>query len=132
MDTTHRLTPQLLRTQRTIALETRKRDGTWVATPVSVVVDDDGRMYFRAYDASGKYKRLRNFPQVRVAPATTLRGRPTGPAVTGLAHRVTGTDEARARALLAAKYPVLQRRLVPWMHRRKGWETVHYELTLDA
>ena len=132
MNTTGRLTPEFLRKQRTIALETRKRDGTWVATPVSVVVDEDGRVYFRTYDAAGKYKRLRNFPDVRVAPATTVRGRATGPTVRGTARRVTGTDEARARALLAAKYPVLQRHLVPWTHRRKGWQTLHYELTLDA
>nr|WP_274637105.1 PPOX class F420-dependent oxidoreductase [Microbacterium bovistercoris] len=120
-----------LRTQRTILLSTRKRDGSWVSTPVSIVVDDDGRLYFRTYDAAGKYKRLRNFPQVRVAPATTLRGRATGPAVDGTARRIRGDDEARARTLLAAKYPVLHRRLVPWLHRRKGWTTVHYELTLD-
>jgi len=132
MFTARPVTPELLRDQRTISLETRKRDGTWVGTPVSVVVDEDGRMYFRTYDAAGKHKRLRNFPEVRVAPATTLRGRPTGPAVSGTTHRVTGADEARARELLAAKYPVLQRRLVPWMHRRKGWQTLHYELTLDA
>jgi hypothetical protein len=53
MNTTDRLTPELLRHQRTILLETRKRDGTWVATPVSVVVDEDGRVYFRTYDAAG-------------------------------------------------------------------------------
>jgi PPOX class probable F420-dependent enzyme len=132
MDTTGRLTPELLREQRTIVLETRKRDGTWVATPVSVVVDEDGRVYFRTYDAAGKYKRLRHDPHVRVAPATRLRGRPTGPSVGGTAHRVTGADEDRARYLLAAKYAVLQRRLVPWMHRNRGWATVHYELRLDG
>ena len=132
MRTDSRLTPNRLRDQRTMLLETRKRDGTWVATPVSVAVDDDGRVYFRTYDASGKHKRLRNFPEVRIAPATTVRGRPTGPACTGIAHRVTGAEEGRARELLARKYPVLHGHLVPWEHRRRGWTTVHYELKLDV
>lgn len=130
--TTTRLDADVLRRQRTILIETRKRDGTWVPTPVSVAVDADGRMYFRTYDAAGKHKRLRNFPQVRVTPATTLRGRPTGPSRGGTARRVTGQDEARARVLLAQKYPLLHGHLVPWLHRRRGWTTVHYELTLDA
>lgn len=132
MNTDIRLTANRLRKQRTVLLETRKRDGSWVATPVSVVVDDDGRVYFRTYDASGKHKRLRNFAQVRVAPATTVRGRPTGPASTATAHRVTGAREERARELLARKYPLLHGHLVPWEHRRRGWTTLHYELILDA
>jgi hypothetical protein len=40
---------------RAVLLETRKRDGTWVKTAVSVVIDG-GHAYFRTYDASGKYK----------------------------------------------------------------------------
>ena len=114
--------------QRAVRLETRKRDGTWVATPVSIVVDG-GRAFFRTYDASGKAKRLRNFPDVLVGPST-LRGRPTGPIVSGAARLLDGDDAARARALLAAKYPLLHGRLVPAMHRRKHWRTLHYELEL--
>ncbi len=113
---------------RTVLLETRKRDGTWVATPVSLVVDG-GRAFFRTYDAAGKARRLRNFPEVRVAPST-WRGRPTGPRVSGTARLLGGDDAARARALLAREFPWLHGRLVPWLHRRKGWRTLHYELEL--
>lgn len=115
--------------QRTVLLETRKRDGTWVGTPVSIVVAG-GRAFFRTYDAAGKAKRLRNFPEVRVAPST-VRGRPTGPAVPGTARLLDDGEAARARALLAAKYPWLHGRLVPAVHRRKGWQTLHYELELS-
>jgi uncharacterized protein len=115
--------------QRTVLLETRKRDGSWVATPVSIVVDA-GRAYFRSYDAAGKAKRLRNFPQVRVAPCT-MRGRPTGPAVAGSARLLSDEEAAPVRMMLAAKHPVLHGRLVPALHRRKGWTTLHYELTLE-
>jgi uncharacterized protein len=114
--------------QRTIRLETRKRDGTWVATPVSIVADGE-RLYFRSYDAAGKAKRLRNFPEVRVAPST-FRGRPTGPALAGTARLLDDDEAARARELLAAKYPWLHGRMVPAIHRRKGWRTLHYELEL--
>ena len=115
--------------QRTVLLETRKRDGTWVGTPVSIVVAG-GRAFFRTYDASGKAKRLRNFPEVKVAPST-MWGRPTGPSVTGTARLLDDDEAIRVRALLARKYPWLQGRMVPAMHRRKGWRTLHYELELS-
>jgi hypothetical protein len=112
-----------------VVIETQRRDGTWVPTAVSLVADR-GHLYFRTYDASGKAKRLRNFPEVRVAPAT-LRGRPLAPAVRGRARLLQGEEAEHARALLARRFPVLHGRLVPWMHRRKGWTTLHYELVLD-
>jgi len=121
---------EALAARKAVLIETRKRDGTWVGAPVSIVVDE-GRAFFRSYDASGKAKRLRNFPEVRVAPST-MRGKATGPSLPGTARLVDGGDAERARALLAKKYPVLHRWLVPAMHKRKGWTTLHYELKLDA
>ena len=111
---------------RTVLLETQRRDGMWVATPVSLVVDGTGA-YFRTYDAAGKAKRLRNFPDVRVAPST-LRGRPRGPAVAARARLLDGAEADRARRLLARRFPVLHGVLVPWTHRLKGWTTLHYGL----
>lgn len=114
---------------KTILLETRRRDGSWVPSPVSLVVED-GRAYFRSYDASGKAKRLRNFSEVRFAPSS-LRGKPRGTARMGHARLMTGAEAEHARALLASKYPLLHKHLVPRMHRKKGWTTLHYELQLD-
>jgi PPOX class probable F420-dependent enzyme len=111
-----------------VVLETQRRDGSWVPTTVSLVADGS-HLYFRTYDASGKAKRLRNFPDVRVAPAT-LRGRPLAPAVHARARLLHGDEAEHARAVLARRFPVLHGRLVPWMHRRKGWTTLHYELVL--
>ena len=113
----------------TVLLETKRKDGTWVPTPVSLVTEG-AHLYFRSYDASGKAKRLRNFPDVRVAPAT-LRGRALGEPVPGRARLLHGDEAEHARALLARRFPLLHGRLVPWMHRRKGWTTLHYELVLD-
>lgn len=112
---------------KNVLLETRKRDGTWVKTAVSVVVDGD-HAYFRTYDTSGKYKRLRNFPEVKLT-ASTGRGKPKGPTVEGRARQLDGAEADHARSLLATRFPVLQGRLVPWAHRRKGWTTCHYEVT---
>jgi len=115
---------------KTVLLQTRKRDGSWVATPVSVVVEGD-HAYFRSYDASGKYKRLRNFPEVRLA-ASTLRGKPKGPTVEGRARQLDGAEAEHASSLLAARFPVMHGKLVPWEHRRKGWTTIHYEVTFGS
>lgn len=110
----------------TVLLETRKRDGSWVGTPVSLVVEAD-HAYFRTYDAAGKTKRLRNFPEVRLSPST-LRGKPRGPSITAQTRLLHGGEADHARDLLASSYPILHRRLVPWMHRRRGWTTHHYEV----
>jgi PPOX class probable F420-dependent enzyme len=113
----------------TFLLETQRRDGSWVGTPVSVVVAD-GHAFFRTYDASGKAKRLRNYPDVRIAPCSFLRGKPKGPGVAATARLLDSDEAQQARTALARRYPVLHGWLVPAVHRRKGWTTLHYELTL--
>jgi len=126
--------------EKAVLLQTRKRDGSWVGTPVSIVVDG-GRAFFKSYDASGKAKRLRNFPEVKVAPST-MRGKPTGPAVNGRARLLSDSDKGdngdngeseskRIERLLARKHPLLHGRHVPAWHRRKGWTALYYELTLE-
>jgi PPOX class probable F420-dependent enzyme len=95
-------------------------------------VIDNGRGFFKSYDASGKAKRLRNFPEVRVTPCN-YRGRVKGEAVAGRATLLGGesAEARRAEALLARKHPLLQGRLVPAFHKRKGFTTLFYELTLE-
>jgi uncharacterized protein len=113
--------------QRTILLETRKRDGSWVATPVSIAVHA-GRAYIRTYAKAGKPKRLRNFPEVRFGPAT-FRGKPTGPEVHARARLLAGDEAAAAARLLRRKYPVLHGLAVPLAHRLMRTSTLHYELS---
>ena len=113
--------------QRTVSLTTYRRDGTPVATPVSIAVAGS-RAYVRTYDRSWKAKRLRRNPDVEVAPSTIL-GKPTGPAVRARARLLSGADSAAAGWALARKNRVLQGMLVPLFHRLKGYRTLHYELT---
>jgi PPOX class probable F420-dependent enzyme len=113
--------------QKTILLKTRKRDGTWVGTPVSIAVQDD-HAYIRTYDKSWKSKRLANFPQVRFAPST-FRGRPSGSEVNAIARLLDGEQASGAASLLARKYPLLHGLLVPISHRVMRTKTLRYELS---
>lgn len=108
-------------------LTTFKRDGTGVGTPVHVAVDGD-RAYFRTWDTTWKLKRIRNNPEVRVAPST-FRGRPTGPGLRARARILDGAESARAGALISRKHPILHGYLIPLVHRLRGNETMHVELT---
>ena len=107
-------------------LTTFRRDGTPVGTPVSLVVEDD-HAYFRTWSTSGKMKRIRNNPEVEVAPSTAL-GRATGPAIRGRVRVLKDAEAEHAARLLSRKHPVMHRFLVPMAHRLRGYETVHLEL----
>jgi PPOX class probable F420-dependent enzyme len=109
-----------------VLLRTRKRDGSWVATPVNLAVDGE-RAYFGTPAGSGKVKRLRNFEAVELAPCT-LRGKPTGAAVVARARRLEGEESSRARQRLLRKYPLVHRFLVPLELRLKRTREARYEL----
>jgi PPOX class probable F420-dependent enzyme len=116
--------------QKTITLTSYRRDGTPVATPVSVAVAGD-RAYVRSYEQAWKTLRIRTTLAVTVAPST-IRGTPTGPATAATARRLSGPEERAARRALRRKYPLLHGVLVPLAHRlgrRRTGRTVHFELT---
>ena len=115
-----------LKNTKTILLTTYKRDGTPVATPVSIAFDGP-RAFFRSYDKAWKTKRLRNNPQVEAAPAT-LRGKRTGPTVPARATLLTSDQAQIAARALAHRHRVLQAILVPIAHRVMRYRTMHYEL----
>lgn len=113
--------------QWAVLLTTYRRDGTPIGTPVNIAVDGD-RAFVRTFDTAWKLKRIRNRPEeVEVAPST-WRGRPTGSAIRARARVLEGEESAYAGRLLARKHPILQRLLVPLIHRLRGNETVHIEL----
>ena len=115
-----------IRDAKTILLTTYKRDGTAVATPVSLAFDGE-RAYFRSYDKAWKTKRLRRNPAVQAAPAT-LRGKPTGRAIRARATLLDGEQARVAARALARRHRVLQAILVPAAHRLMRYRTMHYEL----
>lgn len=113
--------------QWAVLLTTYKRDGSPVGTPVNIIVEGD-RAFIRTWDTTWKFRRIRNNPEVEIAPSTA-QGNPTGPAVRARARVLTGEESAHAGRLLARKYPVLHGFLVPLIHRLRGNKTVHIELT---
>jgi uncharacterized protein len=117
---------EALRGAGTIVLTTFKRDGTPVPTPVSIAFDGD-RAFFRSYDRAWKTKRLRNNARVEVAPAT-LRGKPAGAAIEARATLLSGGEAQVAARALARRHRLLQAVLVPFAHRMRHYQTMHYEL----
>jgi uncharacterized protein len=117
-----------------VLLRTRKRDGTWVGTPVNLAVDGE-RAYFGSPADSWKVRRLRNFDEVEVAPST-LRGRPLGTAVKARARLLDGDEARAAERVLVRRHPIVHRFVVPLEVWLKGTTNTLYELTafrpLDA
>lgn len=89
--------------QKYLNLETRRRDGQPMRTPVWFV--QDGQVfYIRTIANSGKVKRIRNNGQVRIMPCGQA-GEPLGNWME--AHAEESNDDAtfaQVRELLTAKY----------------------------
>jgi len=113
--------------QRVVLPMTYRRDGTPVGTAVNIAVDGD-RAFVRTPHRTGKVKRLRNDPNVEIAPSTFL-GKPTGRAIRAQARLLSGDEAKHASKALAQKYRILQGVLVPLAHRLTCSKTMHYELT---
>jgi uncharacterized protein len=92
-----------------INIETYKKNGQAVRTPVWFIVDNS-KIYSRTDLNSGKVKRARNKPHVRVAPCDA-RGRPRDKWVDGEIRIANSSESEQANRLLNQKYG-LQGRLV--------------------
>jgi uncharacterized protein len=112
--------------QKYVLLTTYRRDGTPVGTPVNIAVEGD-RAFVRTWDTAWKVKRIRNNSEVEVAPST-LRGKPTGPAVRAHARILDGDESAYAGRAIARKHRILHGLLIPLVHRLRRNKTVHIEL----
>ena len=94
--------PAAIRGQKYISLTTFRKNGAAVATPVWFGEDAD-RLYVMTRSDMGKAKRIRNNPQVRVAPCT-IRGRVTGPEFAAAARILAADEHAHARETINRKY----------------------------
>lgn len=88
------------RGSRQCLVVTYRRSGEPVATPVNFGLGRDGRLYFRSEADSGKVRRLRRDPRVRVCPCS-IRGKPTGPVAEGRASVLGDGETGEAEAALA-------------------------------
>ena len=87
---------------RYLSITSYKRDGQGVATPVWFV-QRDGRLLVQTDAASGKVKRIRRNPQVRVA-ICTASGRLRGEQVPAVAEILPDQETGVVEQLIAGKY----------------------------
>jgi len=88
--------------QRYISLATFRKNGVAVYTPIWFA-EDDSKLYFMTNSKLGKVKRIRNNPQVKIAPCT-IRGKITGPEFPATVRVMRREEFARVRQLINAKY----------------------------
>jgi PPOX class probable F420-dependent enzyme len=96
--------------QKYLNLETFKKNGTGVKTPVWFAADpsasldsNDAKLYVYTIGVSGKVKRIRNNPRVKIAPCD-MRGKVLGEWVEARAEIVAGEEDAHGTQLLKKKY----------------------------
>ena len=94
--------PSPIHGQKYISLTTFRKTGAGVPTAVWFG-EEDGKLYVMTRSDMGKTKRIRNNPQVRVAPCT-IRGTVTGPEFDAKARILPAEDHARARKTINRKY----------------------------
>jgi hypothetical protein len=106
--------PTAIRGQKYISLTTFRKNGSGVPTPVWFGEDAD-KLYVMTRRDLGKTKRIRNNPQILVAPCT-IRGKLTGSQLTATARILPSQDHAHARRIINKKYwaarlPLLWRKI---------------------
>jgi uncharacterized protein len=85
-----------------LSLETFRKTGVGVRTPLWFAQEGD-MFYVYTLPDSGKAKRIRNNPKVRVAPCD-MRGNLRGAWVEARARICEGSEAARGQELLRRKY----------------------------
>jgi uncharacterized protein len=87
---------------RQIVLVTYKRSGEAMPSPINHGVAD-GKVYVRTDASTGKVKRMRNNPRVVMVPCS-LRGKPRGQAVAGVARILPESEHAHAYEAIEANW----------------------------
>jgi uncharacterized protein len=103
-----------------ISLATYRKNGTVVRTPIWFA-ESDGKLVFMTRDDSWKYKRIRNNPQVMVAPCNR-KGTITGPDFKGTARILPAPEWERAKAAIHRKY---------WLARLPIWSKKNEYLEVE-
>jgi uncharacterized protein len=116
--------PPEIHGQKYISLATFRKNGTAIWTPLWFGEAGDN-LYVMTRSDSGKYKRIRNNPQVRIAPCT-VRGKITGPKFAAEARVLPAEDWPRARKTLQRKYWLTR---IPFFWSKKN---VYLEINVSA
>ena len=103
--------------QKYINLETYKKDGTSIRTPVWFVIDKN-LIYVITRDSTGKVKRLRNNQNVRIVPCS-FKGEPKNEWVKGAAEKIRDEEADKVIKLRKKKYGMFAR-LIGIFTSKKG------------
>ena len=103
--------------QKYINLETYKKDGTPIRTPVWFVIDDD-LIYVITRDSTGKVKRLRNNHDVRIV-SCSFKGEPKDEWIKAEAENIAGDEADKAIKLRKKKYG-MSARLIVYLHHKRA------------
>ena len=88
--------------QKYVNLETYKKDGTPVRTPVWFMIDND-IIYVITREKTGKVKRLKNNQNIRIVPCS-FTGKSKSEWINGIAQKITGEEVEKAIKLRKKKY----------------------------
>jgi len=93
--------------QKYLNLETYKKDGTPIRTPVWFVIDND-LIYIITRESTGKVKRFKNNQDVRIVPCS-FKGEPKNEWVKGKVEVITGEEAGKVIKLRKKKYGMFAR-----------------------
>jgi len=105
--------------QKYINLETYKKDGTSVRTPVWFVIDND-LIYVITRESTGKVKRLKNNHDVRIV-LCSFKGKPKNEWIKGKAEKITGKEVDIAIKLRKKKYGMSARLIGLFTSQKGNW-----------
>jgi PPOX class probable F420-dependent enzyme len=115
------------------SLETFRKSGVGVRTPVWFAEDTTQQprtvLYVYTLPDSGKAKRIRNNPKVRIAPCT-MRGEVRGAWVDARARICDGAEVEKGQELLNQKYG-LMKRLGDFFSRLRGRTQIVLAIEID-
>lgn len=103
--------------QKYLSIETYRRNGEPVRTPVWFV-ESDGLLYVRTAESTGKYKRVRNNPSVKIAPCDS-RGNVKGDWATAEASVASAAEAEDAYRLLRKKYGIMYAMTTAFLRGKK-------------
>ncbi len=112
--------PNEIHGQQYISLTTFRRSGVAVPTPIWFA-ERDGKLYVKTRNDSGKFKRIRNNPSVRVAPCT-MRGKLIGPEFAGTARVLPAELWGETQKAISQKY---------WLARLPFWSKKNEYLEIE-
>lgn len=106
-----------IKPQKYISIETYRKDGTPVQTPVWFVVKNE-QLYIVTRDKTGKIKRIRNNQKVKIATCT-IKGKITGQWIQGSAKILTDSETQEAVDWRDKKYGFIAK-IAKFLSKSKG------------